>query len=155
MSPVSLPNIRFPENHLIRVCVLCVCVCVCSRTRAREKNELWPQYPKLHRHFHRCFTGKPFRPDFFPGNHRWTPMNSRLKSIGVEVGNFCSKVHRCFTGSSPGNTFQTEVIQRVHPGAPVENLVRSTWENYDRWIHCYTRQIHGVKLNWGIEVIFF
>ena len=27
MSPVSLPNLRFPENHLIRVCV-CVCVCV-------------------------------------------------------------------------------------------------------------------------------
>ena len=28
MSPVSLPNLRFPENHLIRVC-MCVCVCVC------------------------------------------------------------------------------------------------------------------------------
>ena len=27
MSPVSLPNIRFPENHLINMCV-CVCVCV-------------------------------------------------------------------------------------------------------------------------------
>ena len=27
MSPVSLPNLRFPENHLIRVCV-CVHVCV-------------------------------------------------------------------------------------------------------------------------------
>ena len=26
MSPVSLPNIRFPENHLIHVCV-----CVCAR----------------------------------------------------------------------------------------------------------------------------
>ena len=26
MSPVSLPNIRFPENHLIRVCV-CVHAC--------------------------------------------------------------------------------------------------------------------------------
>ena len=31
MSPVSLPNLRFPESHLIRVCV---CVCVCVRVRA-------------------------------------------------------------------------------------------------------------------------
>ena len=29
MSPVSLPNLRFPENHLIRVHCMCVCVCVC------------------------------------------------------------------------------------------------------------------------------
>ena len=27
MSPVSLSNLRFPENHLMYVC-MCVCVCV-------------------------------------------------------------------------------------------------------------------------------
>ena len=40
MSPVSLPNLRFPENHLIRVCV-CVCVCVCGRVRGCSDACMW------------------------------------------------------------------------------------------------------------------
>ena len=40
------------------------------------------EVPKTSSAFSLVFTGKPFRPDFFPANHRWTPMNSRLTSRG-------------------------------------------------------------------------
>ena len=39
MSPVSLPNLRFPENHLIRVCGVCVCVCVLLSNKILLKDD--------------------------------------------------------------------------------------------------------------------